>query len=86
MHEMSLAQEVCNIARRQVPEDQVERIVTVGLEVGDMSGVEPHSLTFWLEHLLTTPPFKAARPVVQQVEGDVFRVTYLEVDDGRPDH
>jgi Zn finger protein HypA/HybF involved in hydrogenase expression len=82
---MSLAQEVCNIARRQVPEDQVEQIVTVGLEVGDDAGVEADNLVFWLEMLLATPPFKAARPVVERVEGNVFRVAYLEVNDDRPD-
>lgn len=85
MHEMSLAQEVCNIAESQVPPDQVSRIVAVGLEVGLDAGIEPNSLTFWLEFLLTSPPFKAARPVVEQVEGSVFRVTYLEVDDGGPE-
>lgn len=82
---MSLAQEVCYIAERQVPPDQVGRIVTVGIEVGTDAGIEPNSLIFWLEFLLTSPPFKAARPVVDQVEGNVFRVTYLEVDDGGPE-
>jgi hypothetical protein len=35
--------------------------------------------------LLTSPPFRAAKPVIERVEGDVLRVSYLEVDDGRPD-
>jgi len=82
---MSLALEMCSIAERHVPKHQLEQIVAVGIEIGDDAGVEADNLVFWLETLLTSPPFKAARPIIERVEGDVLRVTYLEVDDGRPD-
>ena len=85
MHEMSLALEVCDIARRHVPPDQVANIVEIGIEVGDDAGVVADSLEFWLESMLSNPPFKAAKAVIRRVSGDVLRVTYLEVDDGRPD-
>jgi Zn finger protein HypA/HybF involved in hydrogenase expression len=85
MHEMTLALEVCAIAERHVARDQLENVVEVGLEVGDAAGVEADSLEFWLETLLTSPPFKAAKPVIARVTGDVLRVSYLEIDDGRPD-
>lgn len=85
MHEMSLALEVCSIAKRHVAREQLAQIVVVGIEVGDDSGVEPDSLTFWLESMLTSPPFAQGRPVIERVSGDVLRVSYLEVDDGRPD-
>jgi Zn finger protein HypA/HybF involved in hydrogenase expression len=85
MHEMSIALEVCSIAQDYVPHDQLESIVEVGLEVGDDAGIEPDSLEFWLESMLTSPPFKAAKPVIKRVAGDVLRVSYLGVDDGRPD-
>ena len=85
MHEMSLALEVCDIARRHVPPDQLVNIVEVGVEVGDDAGVVADSLEFWLESMLSNPPFKAAKAVIQRVSGDVLRVSYLEVDDGRPD-
>ncbi len=82
---MSLALEMCRIAERHVPRAQVRQIVAVGVEVGDEAGVEADNLVFWLETLLANPPFGAARPVIERVSGDVLRVTYLEVDDGRPD-
>ena len=85
MHEMSLALEVCSIAERHVPKEQLGQIVEVGLEVGDAAGIEADNLAFWLETLLANPPFKAARPVITRVPGDVLRVSYLEVDDGSPD-
>ena len=85
MHEMSIAMEVCRIAEARVPKGHVGRIVTVGLDVGDDSGVEPDSLGFWLESLLASPPFGSAKPVIERVAGDGLRVSYLEVDDGYQD-
>lgn len=85
MHEMSVAMEVCRIVEERVPSEQVERVVTVGLDVGDDSGVELDSLRFWLESLLSNPPFGSARPAIERVAGDALRVSYLEVDDGDQD-
>ena len=84
MHEMSVAIEVCRIVETRVSE-AVGRVVTVGLDVGDDSGVEPDSLAFWLESFLSSPPFGSARPAIERVSGDVLRVSYLEVDDGSQD-
>jgi Zn finger protein HypA/HybF involved in hydrogenase expression len=86
MHEMSIAMEVCSIAEAHVPREQLSCVVEVGLEVGDQAGVEVDSLEFCLEALLSSPPFGNAKPVIDRVAGDVLRVSYLEVDDGRPDN
>jgi Zn finger protein HypA/HybF involved in hydrogenase expression len=85
MHELSIALEVCNIAEAHVPRDQLPSVVEVGLEVGDDAGVEVDNLEFCLEALLSNPPFHEAKPVIKRVQGDVLRVSYLEVEDGRPD-
>jgi Zn finger protein HypA/HybF involved in hydrogenase expression len=85
MHEMSLALEICRIAEDQAGPGAAERVVSVGVEVGDDAGVEVSSLAFCLEALLTQPPFVRAKPVIDRRPGDVLRVSYLEVDDGRTD-
>ena len=85
MHEMSVALDICRIAEERAGEGGAGRVVAVGVEVGDDSGVEVSSLTFCLEALLTQPPFSKARPVIDRQPGDVLRVAYLEVDDGRSD-
>jgi Zn finger protein HypA/HybF involved in hydrogenase expression len=85
MHEMSVALDVCRIAEERVGAGAAERVVAVGLDVGDEAGLELASLEFCLESLLAAPPFGAARPVITRRPGDVLRVTYVEVDDGRPD-
>ncbi len=60
---------MCSIAERHVSRDQLANVVEVGLEVGDDAGIEADNLRFWLETLLTSPPFKAAKPVIKRVPG-----------------
>jgi len=86
MHEYSIALEVCRLAETQVGADTVAQVATVALEVGDDAGVEIDSLQFCLEVLLKEPPFSGATPIIQRCQGDVLRLDYLEVDDGRPDN
>jgi hydrogenase nickel incorporation protein HypA/HybF len=85
MHEMSIALEVCRIAEDQVGSAAAGRVVAVGLDVGEDAGVEVSSLEFCLESLLSTPPFRGAQPRITRLPGDVLRVSYVDVDDGRPD-
>lgn len=86
MHELSIALEVCRMAEDQVGWDRLPAITVVGLEVGDDAGVELDNLAFCLEALLERPPFGAASTDIRRCGGDVLRLSYLEVDDGRPDH
>ena len=85
MHELSVAIEICRIAEERLGPTEAGRLVTVGIEVGDQAGIEPDNLTFCLEALLSAPPFGGAHPEVTRLPGDTLRVSYLEVDDGRPD-
>ena len=84
MHEMSLALEIGRIAELQSG-GSAGQVITVGVDVGDEAGVEPGNLAFCLEAVLTTPPFRRAKPLITRCPGDVLRVSYLEVDDERPD-
>lgn len=86
MHEMSIAIEVCRIAEQEAAAagPGAQSVVAVGVDVGDNAGVELSSLTFCLECLLAEPPFAGAKPVIRRSHGDVLRVSYVEVDDGRP--
>lgn len=85
MHEMSVAMEVCRMAEEHVGRDALDRVVAVGLEVGDRAGVVAESLRFCLDVLLEQPPFAGARSVVERREGDVLRLAWLEIDDGDED-
>lgn len=85
MHELSLALEICRLTEEQVGHDALGRVVTVAVEVGDDAGVDPSNLEFCLEVLLAEPPFVGATPRLLRLPGDDLRLSYLEVDDGRPD-
>jgi Zn finger protein HypA/HybF involved in hydrogenase expression len=85
VHELSVALEICRIAEERLGPGELARLVGLGVEMGDESGLEPENLRFCLETLLSSPPFGAARPVITRLPGDALRVTYLEIEDGRPD-
>jgi Zn finger protein HypA/HybF involved in hydrogenase expression len=77
--------EICRIAGERLAGADPRQLIAVGLDLGDDSGLEPENLRFCLETLLAQPPFGAARPVITRLAGDALRVTYLEIEDGRPD-
>jgi Zn finger protein HypA/HybF involved in hydrogenase expression len=85
VHELSLALEICRMTEQRLGPAALPGLVEVGLDVGDEAGVEPANLEFCLEALLREPPFRQPRVVVRRCGGDVLTLSYLEVDDGRPD-
>ena len=85
MHELSIAYEVCRMTEAHVGAERLGDVSAVGLEVGDDAGVEAGSLLFCMETLLSNPPFGSARPVIVRLPGDDLRLSYIEVDDDRPD-
>jgi Zn finger protein HypA/HybF involved in hydrogenase expression len=82
MHELSLALEVCRMARDRLPTDSV-RVVSLGVEVGRDAGIEVANFRFCLEALMLEPPFVGARTDFVEQEGPDLRLSYIEVDDGR---
>lgn len=85
MHELSLAMEVCRVARERLGPADVHRLRLVSVAVGHEAPVEADNLSFCLEALLAQPPFGAARPVIRRCQGGDLTIDYLEIDDGDPD-
>ena len=85
MHELSIAIDVGRIAAEQAGPAGAGSVRTVALEVGTDAGVEFDNLEFCLEAVLSTPPFRAARALIERRAGNELRVAYLEIDDGHPD-
>jgi Zn finger protein HypA/HybF involved in hydrogenase expression len=84
MHEMSVAMEVCRIAEDQVGFAALRTVREIKVIVGQHSGVEPESLRFCLDALLSSEPFCGARAALELTPGDDLRVDYLEIDDDSP--
>jgi Zn finger protein HypA/HybF involved in hydrogenase expression len=85
MHELSLALEVCRLAGDVLTREQGTAVLGLGVEVGDDAGIELENFRFCLDALLTEPPFAGSRADLRTVPGETLRLTYVEVDDGRPD-
>lgn len=85
MHELSLANEICDIVEREVTRERdraaLAHVTLVSVEVGAESNVEPASLQFCLDALLCTHPFSRGRAVLETVPGDDLRVSWFELDD-----
>ena len=86
MHELSLALEVCRMAGDVLERERGVAVLAFGVEVGTEAGLELENFRFCLDALLTEPPFVGARAELQVVPGETLRLTFVEVDDGRPDH
>ncbi len=84
MHELGLALEVCRLAEEVVDREPPGRVTGVGVEVGPDAGIEIENFRFCLETLLREPPFLGARADLVPAAGEVLRLAYVEIDDGRP--
>jgi len=60
MHELSIAQNIIEIVRARIPEEELETILSVNVRVGTMSGVVPHSLQFCFDAIIAGTPLKNA--------------------------
>ncbi len=80
MHELSLAIEIGRLAEEKLGAS-ASRCVAVGVEVGTESGGEPSALEFCLEAVFSHPPWEGARPVLERPPGDIFQVTWFEIED-----
>lgn len=85
MHELSLANEICNIVEREVRREHgpeaLAYVTTVVVEVGTEANVEPGSLQFCLDALLTSHPFARGCAELRFTPGDDLRVDWFELDD-----
>ena len=84
MHELSLALEVCRVAEAVREREGGSNVLSIGVEVGPDAGIEVENFRFCLETLLQGPPFGGARAELVPAGGETLRVSYVEIDDGRP--
>lgn len=88
MHELSLANEICNIVEREVQSERgigaLACITVVAVEVGEQANVEPSSLQFCLDALLSAHPYGRGKAVLEFVPGDDLRVSWFELEEDGP--
>ena len=69
MHELSIAQSIVNIAENAAPKDYQAHITSVGLQIGELSGIEIESLKFALSVIKKDTILKDAELDIEIIEG-----------------
>ncbi len=71
MHELSIAQNIVEIIRQHISEQELERVLAVRLKIGTVAGVVPESLEFSFQAITGESPLRHAR---LEIESIPFRV------------
>jgi hydrogenase nickel incorporation protein HypA/HybF len=67
MHELAIAQNILEIVRQSVPEEQAPDVKWVRIRVGQLSGVIPDSLDFCFGAIVAETSMKRAGLAIEQV-------------------
>ncbi|HOK52434.1 MAG: hydrogenase maturation nickel metallochaperone HypA [Bacteroidales bacterium] len=68
MHELSLAQSILSIVQQAIPPQQHERVRTIYLQIGTLSGIEIDALTFSFDIIKESSPFALASLDIEIIE------------------
>ena len=69
MHELSIAQSILSIAENAAPKNQKAVITSVGVQIGELSGIEIESLKFAMSVLKKDTILEDAELNIEVVEG-----------------
>ena len=72
MHEMGLIDAVVRMVDGIVKEQQLEGVNKITLEVGEISGVEPHFLTECYEAVVADTPYQDTELAIEIVPGTFY--------------
>jgi hydrogenase nickel incorporation protein HypA/HybF len=72
MHELSIAENIIEIIKENVPEKELCDIKNILLEVGDMSGIVSESLQFCFDVIKSETPFKNAEMKIKKIPFVLF--------------
>jgi hydrogenase nickel incorporation protein HypA/HybF len=77
---MGIAQEIINIVERELAARAPARAKTVGLRIGECSGVDTESLSFCFECLKKDTPVEPAELRIERTAADELDVAFVEME------
>jgi hydrogenase nickel incorporation protein HypA/HybF len=80
MHELGIAQEIMKIVEGELARQPDARIRTVGLRIGEFSGVDTDSLSFCFECLKRETALEPAELRIERASADELDVTFIELE------
>ena len=81
MHELGIANSVLEAVRVEAGKHPGAVPVTVGVRIGELSGVNPDALAFSFQVLTSETEWDRLVLEVQTTEGDDLQVAYLELEE-----
>ncbi len=69
MHELGITKNIVDIAERNAREQGAQRVLTVTVTVGDLSGVVADAVEFCFEVCIQGTLLEQARLIIERVEG-----------------
>lgn len=72
MHELSIAQNIVEIAIDSVPDKDRNKIERIMLEIGDMSGIVSDSLQFCFDVIKKDTPLKNTEMIIKKIPFLIF--------------
>lgn len=72
MHELSIAQNIIEIVKENVPEKDFSDVKNILLEIGEMSGIETDSLKFCFDAIKNETPFGNAEMKIKKIPFVLF--------------
>lgn len=67
MHELSVAEEIINIANQYIPTDNSSEVISVKVEIGKLSNILSDSLEFCFDALIGDTQLKGARLIITEM-------------------
>jgi hydrogenase nickel incorporation protein HypA/HybF len=67
MHELSVAEEIINIAHQYIPADNKSNILSVKVKIGKLSNILPDSLEFCYEALIGDTKLKGSKLIIEEI-------------------
>ena len=70
MHELSIAQSILSIAENAVPKDNKAPVTSIGLQIGELSGIEIESLKFAFSIIRSDTIFNRSVLEIEIIKGE----------------
>lgn len=67
MHEMSIAESIIGIIQETLDSRDHPKLLSVIVEIGELTAVVPESLLFCFDALIEETPYKGARLIIREV-------------------
>lgn len=69
MHELGITQSIVDLAEQTAREQGATRILSVTVEIGELSGVVPDAVAFCFEACSKGTPLEGTRLIIDQIPG-----------------